>query len=438
MLMKKQTSCLLLIAGIFLFLSCQNEERLMPKEQDNLLSCTDTRLNLILTALQTVETEDPFIQNFVQDYGIPMWEYADIIEEEERTSFFIPVYNEKYPKIINTIWFFQQKGGYLTYTTICRGNQTIIHYNQEFLFDYLSYNIFGEDNKSGLVFRDPLSTRTKIVYGCTDSYVVVGGVSTYKQTLCKEVDVWENPGSEREPPSNEDRYNGKIPIPQAGGGGGGGSSSTPKAPLAKAIFRNTYMASTNWQTLEKMIEKLKMNCMGEALYNGLKSLLNGKTLSIHFTNSSNGSFGQQGESVGISLSDNMESNQLLHEMLHAYQSYQGTLSSFNNSKLNGEIEAWYAQYLYTSSLPEYKGSKWERRDNLDPRRGIIRDLTRYINAKGNLLPSKTIAELESFLLNNIKPIFNSNHYTADKYPFDYNKAGLQNFNNLRKITANCL
>lgn len=433
----RQTSYLLLLVGIFLFLSCQNEERLMQKEQDNLLYCTDTRLSLILIALQTIETENSFIQNFAQDYGIPMWEYADIIEEEEKTSFFIPVYNEKDPKIINTIWFFQQKDGYLTYTTICRGNQTIIRYNQEFLFDYLSYTIFGEDNASGLIFRDPLNTRTRIVYGCTDSYVVVGGVSTYKQTLCKEVDVWENPGAEREQPNNEDKYNGKIPIPHGGGGGGGGSSSIPKAPLAKAIFRNSSMTSTNWQTLENMIEKLKMNCMGEALYNGLKSLLNGKTVSIQFNNTSNGSFGPQGESVGISLSNNMESNQLLHEMLHAYQAYQGTLSSYNNSTLNGEIEAWYAQYLYTSSLPEYKRSKWERRDYVDPRRRVIKNLAKYINPKGSLLPNTNVADLEGFILNNVKPTFNSNHYTADKYSFDYNKAGLQNFNNLRKLTINC-
>lgn len=61
-----------------------------------------------------------------------------------------------------------------------------------------------------------------------------------------------------------------------------------------------------------------------------------------------------------------------HEMMHAYRAYQETTASYKESTLNGEIEAWYAQYLYTSNLPEYKDSKWEDRDNTDPRRRRIK------------------------------------------------------------------
>ena len=146
------------------------------------------------------------------------------------------------------------------------------------------------------------------------------------------------------------------------GDGGSNNSSKKDIPRAKAIFRNSNMTEENWIIIENMLDKIVEDCMGEALYNELANLLNGKTLSIQFGASTTGSFGYQGESTGICLGRQMESNQLFHEMMHAYRAYQETLSSYNDSMLNGEIEAWYAQYLYTSRLPEYPGSKWEKRD----------------------------------------------------------------------------
>ena len=76
-------------------------------------------------------------------------------------------------------------------------------------------------------------------------------------------------------------------------------------------------------------------------------------------------------------------------------SFQETTTSYKESTLNGEIEAWYAQYLYTSNLPEYKDSKWEDRDNTAPRRRRIKSLTNYIDNKGNLLPGVNHTDLEN-------------------------------------------
>ena len=106
----------------------------------------------------------------------------------------------------------------------------------------------------------------------------------------------------------------------------------------------------------------------------------------------------------------MESNQLFHEMMHAYRAYQETTASYKESTLNGEIEAWYAQYLYTSNLPEYKDSKWEDRDNTAPRRRRIKSLTNYIDNKGNLLPGVNRTDLE----NKIKQLKSLPHYTKGK------------------------
>lgn len=248
---------------------------------------------------------------------------------------------------------------------------------------------------------------------------------------------WEDDGSDDEEEDDgwKDYPSGGAIIPPNTGNNNNNTNSSPKA---KNIFRNSNMTETNWAALERMLDKIMADCMGEALYYGLAELLGDQTLSIQFNNGTGGSFGPQGESVGISLGGQMESNQLFHEMMHAYRAYQETLSSYNDSMLNGEIEAWYAQYLYTSRLPEYPGSKWEKRDNTDPRRRKIKDIAQIIDDKGNLHPGKSSWDLSLVIENEIVPTFHQNHYSADKYPFDYDRPGLENFTNLRKLTINCL
>ena len=125
-------------------------------------------------------------------------------------------------------------------------------------------------------------------------------------------------------------------------------------------------------------------------------------------------------------------------MMHAYRAYQETPSFYKGSNLNGEIEAWYAQYLYTSRLPEYPGSKWEERDNTNPLRRKIRDIAQIVDSKGNLRNDVNLYVLEFKILNEIVPTFHQNGYPADEYPFDYDRQGLENFTKLRTLTVNCL
>jgi hypothetical protein len=107
--------------------------------------------------------------------------------------------------------------------------------------------------------------------------------------------------------------------------------------------------------------------------------------------------------------------------------------------LNGEIEAWYAQYLYTSRLPEISGEQVGRKDNTDSRRIAIKNLTRYIDHKGNMLSGKKkYCRFRDEIMNIVVPTFQQDEYTADKYPFDYDRPGLENFTNLKKRTLNCL
>lgn len=228
----------------------------------------------------------------------------------------------------------------------------------------------------------------------------------------------------------------------SGSGGGGistGGSSTvggETAPKAKAIFRNSSMTDENWGIVERMLEKIVNDCMGKSLYDSIKTALNGGRLIIQFKDVENGEFGYIGEGAGITLTMKMESNQLFHEMMHAYRAYQETTASYNASTLNGEIEAWYAQYLYVRKLPEYKGSEWERRYEKKTVSRFIKLLEGYVNHKGKIQPDMTEFELETFILNQLIPAYRSIGYN---YPYDdYNRTVMDNFKNLRKLTENCL
>lgn len=193
------------------------------------------------------------------------------------------------------------------------------------------------------------------------------------------------------------------------------------------------MTPTNWEKLEKMIEKVDDNCMGKALYDALESILDGKTFVIQFNDPINGS---SFDGNGISLSMNMESNHLFHEMWHAYQAYQEDASSFSGAMLNMEIEAHYAQYLYLKKLKEYGGSKWEKEHTTDERLLAVAGVDDYLNAKGNLSSSIFNDLFELYTEFTLVPSFRKTS-GYQNYPYDINRTGLSYFSNLRVLTINC-
>lgn len=409
---------------------------------------TDMRLYSIAAQLKLKNDTTEFVSDFIEKYGYPVWDKAFRFPEKENMVYAVPIMNDIRNSEIEAIWFFIVKYGHTTYTLYSRAMANEIiellggdGIEETWMFDYFTRNILQKEPASGLIFF-PIDTAE------TRSY----SLPVENELYCTHVLSWTGNGENYYDhgytcwSTNNVSYffneSGDIGVGGGGGGGGsGGDSGSPEnsaAPYAHGIFRNSHMILTNWRAIEKMLDKIMKDCMGKALYNGLKESLKGKTLVIQFNESQDGSFGSQGEGIGISLGMQMESNQLFHEMMHAYRTFQETLSSYNGSTLNGEIEAWYAQYLYTSRLPEYVGSKWETRDKKDPRRSIIRNLKELIDHKGNLRPGVALITLEDEILNKIIPVFHKKHYTNDKYPFDYNRPGLENFNCIRKLTTDCL
>lgn len=208
--------------------------------------------------------------------------------------------------------------------------------------------------------------------------------------------------------------------------------------IAKKLFRNSKMTEANWKTLNRMLRKIMNNCMGEALVNGLLNKLKGKTLSIQFVDKgySTFNFNTDKNTVGIELDISGESNQLFHEMWHAYQAFFETPSSFFYASINMEIEAHYAQYLYLTSLPEYSGSKWEVDYTYIQRLRSIAHLKDFIDCKGNLLPNVT-EEMLKERISVAESCFKYDDGYKDDF-FDGTRTPISTFSNLRELTKNCL
>lgn len=215
-----------------------------------------------------------------------------------------------------------------------------------------------------------------------------------------------------------------------------------KAPLASELFRNSKFSAAEWAIIEDMMEEMMKDCLGEALYKGLKDKLGGKKLIVSFSNSGY-EFNLPSGTVFIYAKD-IESNQLFHEIWHAYQSYQETETSFDSSMLNQEYEARYAQYIYIKRHPDFKFdsnakqkfTKWESWYEYDDLCRSIRHLNKYIDDQGNLKKGVAAADLDSYLMNKLQTTFKSNE-TYRVYPYDHNRIGTQNFKNLKELTKNC-
>lgn len=143
-------------------------------------------------------------------------------EEKRDISYLVPVYKEEIPNIIHTIWFFDIQGDTLRYRTITRENEQIRAYQQNFVFDELSYNIFGDESAGELKFEDPPQTRAwgKEYYDCHYGIIEWNDIEVSRGLYCKERTVWI---------SETIDYTDTDPIigGETGIGGGGGTSNDP-------------------------------------------------------------------------------------------------------------------------------------------------------------------------------------------------------------------
>lgn len=450
------------------FLCCTHEEDsvwkdVVDKEVQSFFNVEDLHsrtnelnadlIRIVVSTLQKQNNLLEAIREYKSQYGSPMWLYSKCISTPNGLQIFVPVYNKNYPDEIKAIWHFGIYNNILYHFTRTRKPEyTLV---EEFWkFDYFTVYALGKEPASGLRFHN-LNSRAE--YECepmssVTASIVENGVE-YSYTDVKEWHCW---------PVGEDEYLQDITDPNGGGGSGGGfdsgipiddgfgngggdiggdgssNSGSSIAPKAQEMFRNSNMTEQNWKVIEKMLDKITENCMGENLYNALLEKLNGNKLIIQFSDKSSSFDHKHGNGININI-DYIQSNHLFHEMWHAYQAYQETVESFEYASLNLEIEAHYAQFLYLEKLPEYPNSKWQIRyysvkDDYKRHKSIA-DLRWYVNSKGEFNEGFSNVDL-NFHMTDIVEYF---HKTDDyKYcKFDESRNNLSMFRNLNVLTKGC-
>ena len=80
--------------------------------------------------------------------------------------------------------------------------------------------------------------------------------------------------------------------------------------------------------------------------------------------------------------EELEANNLLHEMFHVFQTTQEPISSFKSSMMNREIEAHYAQYLFLQRSAEWTDKKQDKYAKSQRLRATT-SLTKYVNQQGH-------------------------------------------------------
>ena len=327
--------------GLFLLASCNTEN--VPNSEKSLsevssqsrsvigfvmpkdfFASTDSTPIPIISTLEDIESKHPFKESFQEEYGMPLWDYSFLLAGED-TCCFIPLYKETDSLQINSLWSFHIHEGKMTYTPIVRSKPSdTIDTERMFLFDLLSYLTFGENNALGLTFVNESEMESRAWGTISNCWHVYTGTEstglTYSYTNCIDKTYWIDETSEQTLLPEEGGGNG-IPI----GGSAGGTTSN--ASKAKAIFNGPSMDDTLWTIVENLIEEINLNCLGEALYNGIKEMLSDNSkLTLRIIDNNDSNYHWDSNTLYLNV-EQLSSEVMLHELMHAYQ-YLNTMPDF--------------------------------------------------------------------------------------------------------------
>ena len=430
----------------FLFVSCETENQLLEMNTDSVrtrimtrgmnkpmpttfFAYSDRRLEALIATLRDINDNIPFVTSFQEEYGMPLWDFAYTISEEEGDIYFVPIFDARTPLEIRSFWFFRISGGLMTYAPYKFDETFISDSEQRFIFDFLNYLVFGENNTSGAIFveKAPQTRAWITVTRCWDVYTGTAEHLEFSYSNCidttywiDEVFVWNSVPD----PSRGER--GSLPLT----GGGGGSSGSG----SQAIFGNDQLTEDTWKLLDDMLDEILDDCMGGNLYNEIKKQLNGDKVTIQIVDGIDSSYNWNTNTLSLNVND-LESYAYLHELIHLYQTLQETISSFENTLMNREIEAQYAQYLFLRKQPVWQ-EKYEEVYRRSQRGNAIINLDVYIDEHGSL-QDESLAELaECFISENVVSALQMYEAYAN-YPFDVNQGVLQMFSNINVLTKNC-
>lgn len=440
----------MLLGGIILCFSCcvENIIETEKKTSDSVVarstsfssSLTDFfsyscyGLDSVINTLKHIDKERNFSDDFLKEYGIPLWNYTLMLKNEDEAFFYVPIYQGKSFLSIDVVWFFYITDGKIIYAPFRRTDERIKNHEQRFVFDLLSWRIFGECNASGLVFREKeSSSRVWIVVDrCWDVYTGTKGNMEYKYTNCVHDLFWVDETVYWLTTVPEDELSGGSAI-VGGGSGGSGTSAGSSSASASDIFCNDNFNDVSWDMADYLLEDILDNCMGEALFNGIKEKLNGDKIKIRFIENEASSYNWNDSTLSLSTNQ-LESNVLFHEMFHLYQTLSESQSTFENSLMNREIEAHYAQFLFL----KHQSPLWNVETNYiyqkNERLRACRLIEDYVDDNGIIRDGVGQIDLDLYLEFSVTDVFRDGGY--NNYPFN-NEAVGQTFNVVKELTKNC-
>ena len=125
----------------------------------------------------------------------------------------------------------------------------------------------------------------------------------------------------------------------------------------------------------------------------LKEKVKNNKINLEFDFGKGYSYNWEEHTLHIGLEE-LEANNLLHEMFHVFQTTQEPISSFKSSMMNREIEAHYAQYLFLRRSVEWTDKKQDKYAESQRLRATT-SLTKYVN--------QVMLQLHSWI--SLKPIY---------------------------------
>lgn len=432
-----------------IFASCETEDlfyqsrfskndipltREMSFDSSSFFAYADSDWETVASALREVEGQNHFVASFLQKYGVPLWNFAYSLTEEEETCIFVPLFHINKPRSIESLWLLRIKDRRMKFFPLRRDDEAMKQSNQVFIFDLLSYMVFAEKNKQGIIFKPHEQTRGFLTFiKCWDVYTGTEGNLTYSYTNCIEHSYFVD--DELFNRAVDGSANGGASGEVFLGGGGGGSSSEGSASVlhSEEIFKKEEDSDAIlWQVIENMIGRIMEDCLGSSLYSALEEKLDKYKINLEFNFSEEYSYECESRTLKVGLA-NLESNCLMHEMFHALQTLQEPISSFKNAKMNREIETHYAQYLFLKRSVEWTDEKKDKFTKNQRWRAVM-SLDRFVNNQGNFIEDNLFF-YDTYLSNNVVSSFRKDGY--ESYPFDESEVLTTMFDNIKSITKNC-
>ncbi|GEM_PF-1910479 len=311
----------------------------------------------ILVVLQSKNDTLPFVDNFVEKYGYPMWQDAVDVYEGGDAALYVPVHKAGQEEI-EYIWAFHIVNNYVHYSLV---NRSLVNKDNEWVFDYMTQEALKVIPKSGRRFKTPKTMTTRSwVRNTTCAYEYYIG-SEYNGKY-EEVGVnwhcWDTWVYEQKQCDHLDDNDGSGSGPMPGGGGGGGgylppdsgdgytppSKVTPLSPTLKALFKGVNsLTDADTENLNKAVEEMLQKCFYETINNYLlQNNVQLRDIRINPDYQGQAGVNNLGD-LTFRSSDEINTEQLSHEWIHLYQKARNNMTTFGDKRGMMEFEVALVQ-----------------------------------------------------------------------------------------------